>query len=131
MLLRPGLRTNFWLGGNFYWSEGNSYLSPTVKQLQVTLADASQHFSLDLSQNTDIDMGWIFESAYFVDQPAGPVTITLTGENAPVGSEVPKLGPVIATVTAFESVVPNGGITIGMLGTGMTGLAFLRLKLQR
>lgn len=104
---------------------GNPDGGPTIKHLEVSLISGggSQIFTFDISNPgiSKVNMGWVSETANFGNLPAGTYTLQFACLDA--GPYGPALDDVSVTV-------PDGGLTVGMLGMGLVGIGLLRKKLS-
>lgn len=108
---------------------GNPDNAPVVKTLQVSLiglGGSSQSYTFDTSGKTHLSMGWISETAVFA--VVSPGTYTLQFQSLDSGSWGPALDNVSMSASTSASV-PDGGMTLVLLGLSITGFAFLRHKM--
>ena len=68
-------------------------------------------------------MGWVKESATFNVVTPGDYTLSFASLNDPYGA----FGPALADVSM--STVPDGGMTVALLGGALAGLGAMRRKL--
>jgi hypothetical protein len=112
-----------------FWLSGNYQGAPTIKTLGVALGLSPQQvLTYNVTGNSANDMNWKAVSLVFTDQSAGQESLTFTSLDASLGSFGESWGPVVGTVTAFETVPEPS--TFSLIGIGVAGLAWWRRRVQ-
>ena len=101
---------------------GNPDDTRKVKELEVSLISGggSHIFTFDATGQTRAAMGWVTEQAIFPNIAADTYTLQFKSLNQTAW------GPALDNVSAS---VPDGGLTLFLLGSSILGLATLRRRL--
>ena len=105
---------------------GNPDAGPVVKTLQVSLIGplgGMQTFTFDTSFASHGNMGWVLETAIFNVLTPGDYTLQFASQDDG------QFGPALDNVTM--STVPDGGLTVALLGFALVGVEGLRRKLRK
>ena len=111
---------NFAMAGNP--DNNNALAVPVLKSLEVSLIGAAVPFTFDATNSTHANMGWQSRSALFSGVPTGNYFLQFRSTTVEAND---NYGPTLDNVTASVTV-PEGGLTVVMLGISLTGLGVIR-----
>lgn len=111
-----------------FWMAGNPDDSFKTKSMTVSLISGSQVFTFDATGKTLANMGWTEKFAVFSNITAGNWILAFQGDTTNIAWG-PALDNISASVDSPQTV-PDGGMTVSLLGLGLTGLGLLRRRFR-
>lgn len=96
--------------------------SPVIKSLEVSLVGSGIPFTFNATNSTLLNMGWQSRSALFNGVPSGNYFLQFKSTTNEASD---NFGATLDNVTASVNV-PDGGLTVVLLGMSLTGIGVVR-----